>query len=99
MVYADDVAIVANNMEQLQRVANRWHEEYKYFGVHLNKKNEQEGDINMRIHKYNNTMTMLYPLLKQRVPKAVQSYNIHHDIKTSFNIWLRNMGVDYQDGI
>ena len=27
MVYADDVAIVVNNMEKLQRVANRWHEE------------------------------------------------------------------------
>ena len=27
MVYADDVAIVANDMGQLQRVANKWHEE------------------------------------------------------------------------
>ena len=107
MVFADYMAIVANNMEQLQRVANRWHEEvsqnemkistgsgktefmfvaredceqeliigenqinqvekYKYLGVHLNKRNKQEGEVNMRINKYNNTMTMLYQLLKQR---------------------------------
>ena len=115
MVYADDVAIVANNMEQPQRVANRWHEEmsqnelkintgsgktefmvvaredceqdliigenqinqvekYKYLGVHLNKRNKQEGEINMRINKYNNTMTMLNPLLKQRdIPRQCKT--------------------------
>ena len=61
-----DLIIGENQINQVEK--------YQYLEVHLHKRYEQEGEINMRINKYNNTMTMLYPLLKQRdIPRQCKT--------------------------
>ena len=53
-------------------------ENYTYLCVNIESKNRQEIEINKRITKYNNTVEMLYPLLKDKfVPREckVTIYN------------------------
>lgn len=115
MVYADDVAVVTDNLASLHEVAERWHEgmtrngmkintgpgktefmvvsrrehlcnlgmaekhickveKYKYLGVHLDDKNDRQVEINARISKYNNALSMLYPILKEKsIPKECKT--------------------------
>lgn len=115
LVYADDVAIVADNIVQLQTVADRWKEgmdqntmkintgpgktefmvvsrreqeyelsagelqikkvdKYKYLGIQLDQNYQQDMELNTRINKYNGTLALLYPLLKEKaIPRQCKT--------------------------